>query len=335
MYVLGIDTSNYTTSMCAVRVSDGRVMADSRKVLPVQQGEKGLRQSDALFFHVQQIPEVFAKLRQQLTTEDPNPTWALISVSAHPRPLLRSYMPVFQAGMSFAQALSVMAQIPVFRTSHQEGHIAAAEYFLGDVITGHTHFAVHLSGGTTDVLLAERTRFGYHVSILGEGLDLHAGQFVDRVGVAMGFEFPAGPSLEQTACAASGSDFRLPSRANGCQISFSGPCSAALRALDSGVPPSDVARAVENSIANSVVKALVHAAKLYAQIEFVVIAGGVAANEQVKMRIKHRLSILAPSLKPLFAPPEFSRDNALGVAAIGTRFLNSSSVPMARFAVRD
>ncbi|QQE81300.1 peptidase M22 [Alicyclobacillus sp. SO9] len=307
--------------MCAVRLSDGRVAADSRKLLPVPLGDKGLRQSDALFFHVQQMPEVFARLRQQLTAEDPDAEFALVSVSAHPRPLMRSYMPVFKAGVSFAETLALMANVPVYRTSHQEGHIAAAEYFLEEATSGNSHFAVHLSGGTTDVLLARRTEFGYNVSLLGEGLDLHAGQFVDRVGVAMGFAFPAGPMLERAANETVNSEFRLPSRVQECRISFSGPCSAALRALDTGTPQAEVALAVENCIANSVVKALLHASKLHPHTRFAVIAGGVAANAQIRHRIAHRLAVLVPSLRPLFAPPEFSRDNALGVATIGRRFM--------------
>ena len=54
--VIGLDTSCYTTSAAAV-TTDGRVIASCRKLLPVAAGERGLRQSEAVFMHVRQLPE--------------------------------------------------------------------------------------------------------------------------------------------------------------------------------------------------------------------------------------------------------------------------------------
>ena len=55
---LGIDTSNYTTSVCLYDSDSGEVIS-KRKLLPVKDGELGLRQSDAVFHHVQQLPALF------------------------------------------------------------------------------------------------------------------------------------------------------------------------------------------------------------------------------------------------------------------------------------
>ena len=59
---LGIDTSNYTTS---VAVFDGESGENVGKLLEVPSGAQGLRQSEALYQHVRQLPALFAKLRQE------------------------------------------------------------------------------------------------------------------------------------------------------------------------------------------------------------------------------------------------------------------------------
>jgi len=319
--VLGIDTSNYTTSLAVVDADTGALLAEKRMLLPVKPGEKGLRQSDALFFHVQQIPlvmgELIRELKQRALVE--TPTWVGVGVSVRPRPSARSYMPVFHLGESFAYTFAAAVRQQVVRTSHQEGHLAAADYFLEDV-HNEPFLAVHLSGGTSDVMWAKRTRFGYEIDLFGEGSDLHAGQFVDRIGVALGLSFPAGPHLELLARTAVDSEFRLAARVQAASMSFSGPCSAALRAVAAGVPAAEIARAVEACIASNVVKALMYGYERR-KVSRCVIAGGVASNAWIRNRIVHRLNILAPSLSVYFAPSRFSSDNALGVAKIARDYL--------------
>jgi len=325
MYVLGMDTSNYTTSACALDATTGSVVAEARMLLPVPMGSKGLRQSDAVFLHVRQIPQVMQSLLEQLQEcpSSSRPTWGLLAVSVRPRPYVQSYMPVFCAGESWMTSLAAVLGLPLVRTSHQEGHLAAAAHFLTRD-ANQPHVAVHISGGTTDVLLARPTRFGYFIESIGEGLDLHAGQFIDAVGVRLGLPFPAGPALEKLAEVCSAKDFRLPSRVQGARMSFSGPCTAALRALDAGIDAATVAFAVIQCVANSVVKAVVYAHQLYPGVTEVVVAGGVAANGQLRERVKRRLAMLCPGLTVHYAQPGYSSDNALGVASIGGRFLTSS-----------
>lgn len=323
-YILGIDTSNYTTSLCAVDHATGKMIADARKMLPVENGEKGLRQAEAFFYHIQHLPEVMSNLKCEIYKyANEKPEWQAIGVSVRPRPFSFSYMPVFLAGQSFAQTLGTTLSVPVIQTSHQEGHIAAAHYFLPE-LKKEAFIAVHLSGGTSDVMVARETSFGYSVHLVGEGLDLHAGQFIDRVGVAIGLSFPTGPQLEQIAHQSINEKeplFYLPSSVKNAGMSFSGPCSAALRALANGTSPAVVARAVETSIANAVIKSISHAMNLYTEIRQCVIAGGVASNLWIRQRILKRMRILYPHLEIYFAPPKYSSDNALGVAQIAYRFL--------------
>ncbi|EPZ48949.1 hypothetical protein N007_03675 [Alicyclobacillus acidoterrestris ATCC 49025] len=321
--VLGMDTSNYTTSVCAVSAEQGELLASARMLLPVTSGQRGLRQSDALFFHVRQLPLVMGELMEQLHAKGIVPEWVMAGASVRPRPYASSYMPVFQAGTNFITAMAQALGIPVVRTTHQEGHLAAAEYFVP--AQGARFVAVHISGGTSDVMLAERTEFGYKIDLVGEGMDLHAGQFVDRIGVRLGLSFPAGPALEQLAAMAvrdeeSNSDFTLPSSIHGAKMSFSGPLSAAMRALDAGVPAPDVAYAVQMCIATSVAKAVEYCIRHGdSDVREVVVAGGVASNAVIREHVTDRLERRVRNVRVRFAPPEFARDNALGVARIAWR----------------
>lgn len=314
--ILGIDTSNYTTSIAAIDLQDETIFEHSRLLLPVRDGERGLRQSDALFFHVRQLPEVMSELSRRLQMRQIQPEFVRVAVSVRPRPLASSYMPVFVAGESFAMSFALAVGIPVTRTTHQEGHLAAAEHFVS--MGGAPFVAVHISGGTSDVMIARSTNHGYAIQQVGEGLDLHAGQFVDRVGVQMGLPFPAGPHLEKLASLADDDDFRLPTSVRGARMSFSGPMTAAIRALELGWNKATVARAVEQCIARSVVKAVEFAIQTsVVPISDVLIVGGVAANETVRKTIIKRLERRLPLAQICLAPPAFSRDNALGVARIG------------------
>lgn len=190
--VLGIDTSNYTTSAALWR--DGTVK-QKKKLLPVREGELGLRQSDAVFHHVRQLPEVLAALPLKGTS------LSAVGVSTRPRSREGSYMPCFLAGAGTAKAISMTAGVPLFEFSHQQGHIAAALYSAGrlDLLKGR-FLAFHVSGGTTEAVLAEpdETEF-FHVEIVARSLDLKGGQAVDRVGRMLGLSFPAGPEMERLA----------------------------------------------------------------------------------------------------------------------------------------
>ncbi|AEJ43607.1 peptidase M22 glycoprotease [Alicyclobacillus acidocaldarius subsp. acidocaldarius Tc-4-1] len=295
----------------------GRMVAEARRPLRVPPGERGLRQSEAAFQHVQNFPTVMAELLDQLTAEGIRPAWRRVAVSVRPRPWASSYMPVFQSGLAVAASLAQSLGIPLTRTSHQEGHLAAAEYFAP--MPGAPFVAVHMSGGTCDVVLARRTPSGYAITRLGEALDLHPGQLVDRVGVALGLPFPAGPHLEQLArrCGTSPGELVLKSPVRGASMSFSGPLTAALRAVQAGAPAQEVARAVEMCIARSVAKAVEYAVRHTGITRHVLIAGGVASNQFIQSALRSRLERRVPGIRVVFAPSEFARDNALGVATIG------------------
>lgn len=186
--VVGLDTSCYTTSAAAV-TAEGNVIASCRKLLPVPQGQRGLRQSEAVFTHVRQLPGLIEELSAYLTDCE----IVAVCASRRPRDEEASYMPVFQAGDAQGRSLAALLRVPCFATTHQRGHVEAAKVDSG--VTAGDLLAVHLSGGTTEVLSLVDDR----LTLLGGTLDLHAGQVVDRTGVALGLPFPAGPHLEELA----------------------------------------------------------------------------------------------------------------------------------------
>ncbi len=307
MNYLGLDTSAYTTSLAIVN-EDRELIWESRNILKVAVGETGLAQSTAFFQHVHNLTNEIPAIPGSLWK-----TLAGIGVSCSPRPVAGSYMPVFTAGISLATALAAARQIPLFRTSHQEGHVAAgcvsaqgpaADKFL----------AVHLSGGTTELLLVKHTAPGHlSLELLGGTSDLHAGQFVDRVGVRLGLQFPAGRALEELAREAEpGAASLLPSAVKGFEVSFSGVESAAQRLIDQGIPRSNVALAVEGCLVRTLAKLIARGMESTG-LQEVLMVGGVAANQYLRSELNRRLHKQG---QLYWAEPDWCRDNAIGVALL-------------------
>ena len=229
--VLGIDTSNYKTSVALIR--GGRVIADLRKFLSVKEGQRGLRQSEALFQHVQNLPELFCQIREQF-----GGTINAVSYSTRPRPVDGSYMPCFTAGMSQAVSIGSSLNIPVVGFSHQEGHIEAVLSAFAERPEGE-FAACHFSGGTCEVLKITQKehktsdapsferligeRSFYEIEITGGTKDISYGQVLDRAGVAMGLPFPCGQALDEMALAAeSSTDYLTPVKSENAAVHLSG-----------------------------------------------------------------------------------------------------------------
>lgn len=314
MYILGLDTSAYRTSVCLMD-NRGAVQWDERRLLEVKPGGRGLQQSAAVFQHVKHLPALIQGMDLK-----PGELQA-VAVSAAPRPVKDSYMPVFHVGLSYARWLANLLRLPCFLTTHQEGHVAAGIWALGDagrrLEQAEAFLAVHVSGGTTELLLVQTSDSGYRTATIGGTTDLYAGQLIDRVGVALGLPFPAGPALEALA-SQHGEDhlLRIPSAVKGTTFSFSGPEAQALRCVEAGEPPAAVARAVEVCVANTLEKALRNAfAAGYPKT--VLWVGGVMANRFIRHRLQQRLEHPSVGATCYFCPPVYSGDNACGVAWIG------------------
>ena len=305
MLALGFDTSNYATSLAVYDTCSKEVVCDKKKFLPVRPGQLGLRQSDALFHHTAALPG----LLEELAAEADLTKVGAVGVSARPRPVEGSYMPCFLAGVSAAAAFSQAKGIPLVRTTHQQGHIAAALYASRDESLFERQALVfHVSGGTTDLLLC---RGADKVECIGTSTDLYAGQAVDRVGVRLGFAFPAG--VQVSALAAQCTErIRPKASVKGTQCSLSGLENQCNQLLAAGKSPAYVCRYCLLCVAETAYKMVIAALEDHPGLP-VVFAGGVMSSGVIQKELAARL----PGAH--FVPGRFSSDNAIGIALLAAR----------------
>ncbi len=299
--ILGIDTSNYTTSLAFF---DGVNMLRQQLPLPVKPGEIGLRQSDAVFHHTTQLPQVFECLSKQADLSDIK----AVAVSYAPRSADGSYMPCFLPGEGLGRCISAFSGKPLYRFSHQENHIAAALYSANRLEMLNKEFiAFHVSGGTTEaVLVTPDSKNVISVRLLTASSDLKAGQLIDRTGKLLGFVFPAGPALDALARESS-EQFKIKIKSSGV-FSLSGMENKCRAMLEGGADRCDVARYCIDGIA-AVLEAMIAACKQKAGDLPLVFSGGVMSNSIIS-------AYFAKKYGAVFAQPSFSTDNAAGLCIL-------------------
>ncbi len=305
---IGIDTSNYTTSLAFCNES-GDVVANLKCPLPVKEGERGLRQSDAVFLHTRNLPILFEKAREWFEKYRP----IAIGVSTCPRTAEGSYMPCFLAGKASANALGAALGVPVMEFSHQNGHIMAAAYSGGvDASVLEEEFvAFHVSGGTTEVVLVKPCNGDFRCTLIGGTLDMNAGQAIDRVGVAMGLPFPCGPQMEKLAKLA---DKKLARGIKVCvrdgRCNLSGLENQALKLFAECGDPSITAKFVLDFIAETLARITDDVRAIYPSYP-IIYSGGVMSCSLIQARLTAE--------DAYFAEPIFSSDNAAGIALLARR----------------
>lgn len=296
---LGIDTSNYTTSVAVC----GDRCENLRKIIDIKEGMRGIRQSDGVFVHLKEIPELYDKL-----AVDMNEVRA-VGVSARPRNQEGSYMPVFLAGVSFARVIAKSLGVPLFEYSHQDGHIMAGILSGGfeDLLDG-PFTAVHLSGGTTEILECEYKDYRFLASIIGGTKDISAGQLIDRLGVALGMKFPCGKEIDALSSKCQDKPIRLKTSVSDGFINFSG-METKLLSLVGSEDAALLAKSALWGVAKSITDAVNH--KNSGRVLFV---GGVASNTYLRDYFEKNIDA-----KVYFASPELSSDNAMGIAELCRR----------------
>ena len=308
MPVLGLDTSNYTTSAAWF---DGQTGRNSGRLLEVRPGELGLRQSDALFQHVKRLPEVISAL----TGEEGLTDLQAVGASTRPRAVEGSYMPCFLAGASQGQVLSQVLGVPFYAFSHQQGHLAAAAWSAGRLdLLDRPFLAWHLSGGTTELLRVEPEEDGVAVraEILGGTSDISAGQLIDRTGVLLGLPFPAGKEVEKLSRQAQKREsYKV--KVNGLTFSLSGMENKVRQMVQRGEEPAEIAWFAQETVCRVVQACTKAAMEEYPGLP-VLCSGGVASNGRLK-------ELLRQNCGALFAQPQFSTDNAMGTAVLTWRAL--------------
>lgn len=307
--VLGIDTSNYKTSV-AVIDADGNIVCDCRQLLRVKQGERGLRQSDALFQHVENLPEL---IKMCFSEVDPQRIKA-VACSDKPRPVEGSYMPVFKAGIGMAEALAASIQVPLFRFSHQEGHIEAIR-FGTPMEKAEQFLCYHLSGGTCELLKV----IGDEINIIGGSKDISFGQLIDRTGVKLGMKFPAGEYMDAAALKADTSSKHLKRISqDGLWFNLSGietQCSRQAEKLkEEGRDAGPLIREVMDKLSELLTEVTEKVCE-ETSINKVMFTGGVASSKYISRILKKHFEKTSVSVE--FGKQSLSQDNAVGIALLG------------------
>ena len=287
----------------------GNVLYDGRLPLQVEQGGLGLKQSEAFFLHMRQLPTLVEQALASL--HDGGYSLASIGVSDAPLNDTNSYMPVFMAGLSTARMLAASLRAPLHTFSHQQGHLRAAE--IGNDPFPKQYLGMHLSGGTTQVVQVERE--GWSTSLLCETSDISAGQWIDRIGVLMGYAFPAGPSMELLARTGKRMQKSIGIPLKDGMLSFSGAEAEVKRRLLQGYEHPDIALEIFLSISRAICKAIVYAHQKTGLTD-ALIAGGVAANSIVRQEVMNSMAKRCKDMHICFAKREYAGDNAVGVALL-------------------
>lgn len=304
-YFLGIDTSNYTTSVALYDDCNNTVIS-KKKLLPVKEGEKGIRQSDAVFHHTVQLPELIKELFEEHIYDISG-----IGVSVKPCNEEDSYMPCFLSGISVAVSLSSILNVPLYRFSHQDGHIVAALY-SADILNliDNNFLAFHISGGTSQALYVKPNNQYFETVKVSDSLDLKAGQAVDRVGLALGLKFPCGPELEKLAEKSENELKYIKVFRRDGMFSLSGVENKCMQMLESGIKHEDIALYCLSYIYSAIDDTVSELIENFGKLP-VVFSGGVMSNRIIRNKLETKYN-------SYFAEPQFSADNSCGIAVLAS-----------------
>lgn len=304
MAYLGFDTSNYTTSAALYYPEENRIV-HRKKLLPVKEGEKGLRQSDAVFHHTNQLHEITREL-----FENEKAVIDGIGASAFPRMAEGSYMPCFLVGLNTAKVLSCVLNKSVNITSHQNGHIVAALYSAGRLdLLKEKFLAFHVSGGTTEALLVEPCEEEIiKCTLVASSLDLKAGQAIDRAGVMMGLKFPSGAEMDKLAQKSERTFKKIKVYSKGADVSLSGLENKCRKMISENESKEDISMFCFQYILSAVDTMTEKLLAEYGDLPLLY-SGGVMSNSVIKEKLIEKYN-------GIFAIPEFSADNAAGVAIL-------------------
>ncbi len=358
--VLGVDTSAYTTSVAVVTL-DGELVFERRIVLDVPAGRRGLRQSDAVFQHVNNLPVLLEaaadETKGRLAAMGASVCTPFSSRLIHARVSRRRKRRPLARGVAWDR---VRSGIPSRRTHLGRFVVRGATRDVDGRGRVDRHAA---SGGTTELFRVTRRPLvdaardsglsaadglvRWDVHLLSATEDLYVGQFIDRAGVRLGLPFPAGPHLERLAVEGDRTVAPLPVAVRGSRLSFSGPDTAAKRLWERGIPAAHVAAAVQQCVADSLARwagnvlasevtavkvddardvlraraSSLNAPRQQSRPRFLGV-GGVMANKRLRVALTEKLSVLG--LDCIFAAPGYSVDNAVGVALAAAVYRKSA-----------
>ena len=308
--IIGIDTSCYTTSIAAISL-DKSIILNEKIMLNVKKNSNGLRQSEGVFQHINNLGELSENLKSLYS--DYNIVG--VCVSKKPRHIENSYMPVFTVGYNFGKVISNSLNCKFYETTHQENHIEAS-LLNSNIVNRDRFLSVHMSGGTTEILLVTKKNdsLEYNIEIVGGTKDISFGQLIDRTGVRLGYDFPAGKYIDKNAIECERKILKgLKTSVKDGYMNLSGLENQINKIIE--VEDSKyISKLVLDSVVRNLYKALTYISRLN-NIDEIVFCGGVAASEYVRNNLSVKLK--KEKIYSYFTKPEYSTDNACGCAIIG------------------
>ncbi len=312
--ILGLDTSCYTTSIAAITLNK-EIILNEKILLKVKKDNKGLRQSEAVFQHVNNMGEISQVINDKLK----NYNIVGVCSSTKPRPVDNSYMPVFSVGYNFAKLLSSINNCPFYETTHQENHIEAS-LFKNDLENKDKFLAVHMSGGTTEILLVEKKETNYKIEIVGGSLDVSFGQLVDRLGVSLNYNFPCGKYIDENALRCEEKIINgLKTSVKSGYMNLSG-IENQINKLINDYDKEYLSKILLDTLVRCMYKSLTYISEKY-ELKEVLFGGGVSASKYIRKELTKKLK--KSNIKPYFTDGEYATDNGVGCAIIGLNQMNN------------
>jgi N6-L-threonylcarbamoyladenine synthase len=226
-------------------------------------------------------------------------------------------------GLVTAKAIAAVHRLPLLAINHLEGHALTAR--LTDAAE-FPYLLLLISGGHCQLLVVEGVG---RYRRLGTTLDDALGEAFDKAAKMLGLGFPGGPALERAARVGDPERFALPRPLlgqPGCHFSFSGLKTALRQTIERLGPASleppqlhDLAAAFQGAAGDILVDRTRRAAALFRArhpgADTLVLAGGVAANTQLRTR----MAALAAEqdLRQIVPPPALCTDNGVMIAWAG------------------
>ena len=308
MKILGIETSCDETSVAVVE--DGAIILSNvtASQIDIHAAFGGVVPEVASRHHVEVITAIVDEALLQSAA-----TWSTIdaiAVTCGP-----GLLGALLVGVSAAKGYAVATGLPLIGIHHIAGHVAAA--MLERPLWGQPFLCLVVSGGHTEIL---RVDGSFHFSRLGGTLDDAAGEAYDKIARQLGLTYPGGPHIDALAQTGNPSAFAFPRALMDDEtydFSFSGLKSSVANTLNrarmQGLPVSspDVAASFQSAIVD-VLEAKVLKAVRATGLSHVVVAGGVAANHG--LRIRMNASATQHGYEVIFPSPALCTDNGAMIA---------------------
>lgn len=321
MRILAIETSCDDTCVAIVetksrkgsKIHDFKILANViSSQTKIHRKYGGVVPSLAKRAHLENLPIVLEKALEEAKISSPKRQIDLIAVTYGP-----GLEPALWTGVNFAKELSQKWHIPLLGVDHMRGHIAA-NFLDSSKQIDFPALCLAVSGGHTQLILVKDVN---KYKLLGETLDDAAGEGFDKVARMLGLGFPGGPKIAKTAQRGNPKAFGFPRpmlHSKDYNFSFSGLKTAVLYRLKGlNLTPQtkkDIAASFQQAVVDVLIAKTIEAAREY-NAKTIMLAGGVAANEELRKQLREKIAVEIPNTKYIIPDTSLATDNAAMIAA--------------------